>query len=195
MTAGKGIVHSERQTAEMKAERHCLFGMQCWVASHAKQATEAPAFFHQQQSDLALDRNEQRSIRVIAGSAYGLQASISGPAPMFFIDVMSHEQTQLEHPQKGQEAMLYLVEGSVEVGDEIFHQGEVALLETGDELLAASGSRYLLLGGEAWPEQPYIDWNFVSFSKEQIEQAKTDWRQGQFPEIPGDRDEAMPLPE
>ena len=88
-----------------------------------------------------------------------------------------------------------MISGSVKTDEQQFHIGEVAILDAADTITANAGSRFLLLGGEAWPEHPYIDWNFVTFDKVVLAQAKADWRNGRFPLIPGDSEEAIPLPE
>lgn len=195
MTAGKGIVHSERQVSKMIEKAHSLFGMQCWVALPEAQTEIAPYFLHLKAGGIPSTVSEACTIRLIAGSAYGMRSPVPAYLPMFFVDVTCHQNATLPHPAKGQEALLYVLSGEVTLGQESVMPGEFALLDAEDVLQARQATRFLILGGEPWPVHPYIDWNFVAFSKARIEQAKSDWRSRHYPEIPGDRDEFIPLPE
>lgn len=195
MTAGTGIVHSERQPHALIEKNHVLSGMQCWAALPEDQTEIAPGFLHLDADSIPFAQQDGCSIRLLVGTAYGLQSPIPAYQPMFFVDVSFLQNSSLPHPNPGHEALLYVFSGEVKLGQEIFLPGDFALLEASDVIQADQGTRALILGGEAWPVQPYIDWNFVAFSKQRIEQAKADWRLRRYPEIPGDRDEFILLPE
>ncbi len=195
MTAGRGIVHSERQTPAHRTVAHRLYGLQCWLAMEREEADAAPGFIHLEASSIPRDENSLRSIQLIAGAAYELQSPIASDKAMFFIDIAADQDVELPHPEPQHEALLFVLGGEVMIGGQSFSAGEFALLEKHDRIEARQGTRFLMLGGKAWPEQPNIDWNFVAFDKARIEQAKTDWRERRFKDIPGDHEEFIPLPE
>ncbi len=195
MTAGRGIVHSERETLEVKAAPHRLDGMQAWVALPKEYAEIAPGFSHVKRCELPHFIREGVQMRLIIGEAFGLVAPIRSYSPMFYLDVLARAGSVIERPNPAQECLLYLLDGGIRINGSEHGSGALLLLDD-DELHieAMTHCRCLLLGGEAWPETPHIDWNFVSFSRERIEQAKADWREQRFPKIPGDDQEFTPLP-
>jgi redox-sensitive bicupin YhaK (pirin superfamily) len=194
MTAGRGIVHSERETHETKANPHQLNGLQCWIALPEQFAEIEPAFAHHKKCQLPQFNKEGVFARLIAGDALGMTSPIRTYSPMFFLDVILSTGSRFTRPNQDQECALYVLEGNVDVNSELYEKGDFVLLDTDDVVASRSFSRVVFLGGEQWPKTPHMYWNFVSFSKERIEQAKRDWQEGRFPDIPGDNQEFTPLP-
>ena len=194
MTAGRGIVHSERETHETKANQHQLNGLQCWIALPEQFAEIEPAFAHHKKCQLPQFNKEGVFARLIAGDALGMTSPIRTYSPMFFLDVILSAGSHFTRPNQDQECALYVLEGNVDVNSELYEKGDFVLLDADDVVTSRSFSRVVFLGGEQWPKTPHMYWNFVSFSKERIEQAKRDWQEGRFPDIPGDNQEFTPLP-
>lgn len=195
MVAGSGIVHSERESFETKGQSHTIHGLQCWVALPEENADVEPSFSHINRFDLPTRQLEGVMARVIIGSAYGLHSPVPTFSPMFYVDVMAKAGGHIERPEQTQEIGVYVIYGEVVVSNNSYGAGSFVLLEDDDaQLHFNENSRVVLLGGEAFKKVPYIDWNFVSFSKPRIEQAKQDWREGKFDKIPGDKLEHIPLP-
>ena len=115
---------------------------------------------------------------------------------MFYLDVIAQKGSIIERPNPSQECLVYVLDGEVRLAGETVCAGEPVVLEAHDDCIECPAyARFLLLGGEAFPTAPYMFWNFVSFSRERIEQAKLDWKEGRFPKIPGDSCEYTPVPE
>ncbi len=195
MTAGRGIVHSERETHEAKATETVLNGMQCWVALPENKAEIDPGFMQVKKCQLPHRMLEGVHMRLIAGEAYGMTSPIKTYSPMFYLDVLASKGSSFQRPDSSQECAVYIVNGDVEIEGNNYSQGQFVLLGQEREVRALKNSRCLLFGGDHWPEVPQLYWNFVSFSKERLEQAKADWAEGRFPQIPGDHLESIPLPD
>jgi redox-sensitive bicupin YhaK (pirin superfamily) len=195
MTAGKGIVHSERETNEVKGQEHVLNGMQCWMALPEDMAEIDPSFEHIKRCQLPHWIKEGVQIRVVAGEAYGVTSPIRTYSPMFYLDCIAKHDTLVQRPNPNQECMLYVIYGSIEIDGQKYSKGNAILLEDESEFSVLENSRVLMYGGDKWETVPHLFWNFVSFSKKRIEQAKDDWKAGRFPSIPGDDREFTPLPE
>ncbi len=194
MTAGRGIVHSERETHETKASDHALNGLQCWVALPEKFAEIEPAFTHHKKCQLPQFNKEGVFAKLIAGDAMGMTSPIRTYSPMFFLDVIFSAGSSFKRPNPDRECALYVIEGEVLVGSERYQQGDFVLLSPDESVSSNAYARTIFLGGEQWSQHPHMYWNFVSFSKERIEQAKQDWQEQRFPDIPGDNQEFTPLP-
>ena len=194
MTAGRGIVHSERETIEVKAAEHKLNGLQCWLALPKTMAEVEPSFTHLQREHLPHYMKDGALIRLIAGEAFGMTSPIKTYSPMFYLDVLLKAGKAITRPKPEQECLAYIVDGNVVIDGEAYSQGSAVLLNANAHLTASTNTRMILLGGEAWPEVPFIEWNFVSFDQARIEQAKSDWIAQRFATIPGDNQEFTPLP-
>lgn len=194
MTAGRGIVHSERETLEVKAGPHRMNGLQAWVALPAELAEIEPRFDHVDREALPTYNHEGVHARLIIGSALGMVSPIRTYSPMFYLDVLLSDGRSLDRPEPGAECAIYVIAGEVEVAGSRLLAGQFALLDDTAVVSAVGNARVVLLGGEAWPETPILEWNFVAFSRERLAQAKQDWREGRFPLIPGDQRERIPLP-
>lgn len=194
MTAGKGIVHSERETIEVKSGQHKLNGMQCWMALPKDMAEVSPSFTHIKRASLPHHMFDGVLIRLIAGEALGLTSPIKTYSPMFYLDILAKPEKEISRPNPDQECMVYVLDGSVTIEGTPYEAGDVIILEDEQCINSTSHCRLLMLGGEEWPEVPILEWNFVSFDRERIEKAKDDWRELRFPKIPGDDNEFTPLP-
>jgi len=194
MTAGRGIVHSERETLEVKAGPHTLNGLQAWVALPEQEAEIEPSFTHISRCQLPHILYAGVQMRLIAGEAFGQTSPIKTWSPMFYLDVLAKAGSQFQRPSSGQECLLYVISGSVRLENEIHPAGSLVLLDDELDFQAVTHCRCILLGGDAWPRVPLIEWNFVSFKRERIEQAKQQWIDQSFPCIPGDNAEFTPLP-
>lgn len=196
MTAGRGIVHSERTPPAVRASGHRLFGMQAWVALPRSHEESEPAFVHHGAEALPLVERPGARIRVIAGRLFGVTAPVELLSELFYADASLEEGATLEIAPEHEERGLYLVEGELAVGERRFTAGRLLLLEAGVTVTcrAETAVRAILLGGAPLGAPRRLWWNFVSSSKERIEQAKADWKAGRFPRVPDDP-EAIPLPE
>ncbi len=194
MTAGKGIVHSERESFEVRANLHSISGLQCWVALPETMAELEPSFTHVKKHELPHITHEGVMMRLIVGEAYGLSSPVKTYSPMFYIDVVASKGSEVNIPSQEQETAIFTICGEVTINGEFFGPNVFILLEPGDsQITLAENSRFIMLGGDKFEQVPFIHWNFVSFSKERIEQAKDDWKNGRFPIIPGDDKEFISL--
>jgi redox-sensitive bicupin YhaK (pirin superfamily) len=200
MTAGSGIAHSERTPKASRASGGALFGIQSWVALPTRVEESDPAFAHHDVNELPVIEGEGKRARLICGSLYGARSPVHTLSEMFYADITLVEGARLSVPVEHEERAAYIVEGSIEFLHEggTFGAGQLLVFKPGAEVtLVASDSspaRVMLLGGEAMDGPRHIWWNFVSSSRERIEQAKEDWKAGRFAPVP-EETEFIPLPE
>jgi redox-sensitive bicupin YhaK (pirin superfamily) len=199
MTAGRGIVHSERTAPQIRQQASPLFGLQCWVALPRAQEECAPEFRHTGVAELPFEDAEGVSARIIAGSFFGRRSPVHTLSDLFFVDLRLQPGARIEMPAEHAERAIYVVGGRLDLGrDGVFDAGQLLVLKPGQRiLLAADGlepARLMLLGGEPMDGPRYLSWNFVASSAERIEQAKQDWREQRFPKVP-DETEFIPLPD
>ncbi len=197
MTAGRGIVHSERTPPEVRCAVSRLHGIQLWVALPKDDEDVAPAFSHHPAAAFPMITDTGVELRVLLGTAYGNKSAVSVFSTLFYVEAILDAGATLSPPSGYAERGAYVAEGSIRCGDVSAGVGHMLAFapDTQSLLTAVSRSRLVLLGGAALSEPRYIDWNFVSSSRERIEQAKLDWKQGRFPKVPGDEIEFIPLPE
>lgn len=195
MTAGRGIVHSERTAPELRNGGHRLWGLQAWVALPLDHEEDAPSFRHFSSGQLPLIEKNGVGLRVIAGSLFDAASPVPALSDMFYADAAMPIRSSLTLTPEHEERAVYVVQGALEVEDEVYNAGTLLVLAPGEpaELTAFGNSRVALLGGAPLGER-HVWWNFVSSSQERIEAAKLDWKEGRFPEIPGET-EFIPLPE
>jgi redox-sensitive bicupin YhaK (pirin superfamily) len=196
MTAGKGIVHSERTGDEARASGITMHGIQSWVALPQAYEEVEPSFHHHPASTLPMLDQPGIHLRLIAGKAYGLTSPVLTYSPLFYIAAEISAGSELALPEGYPERAVYLVEGQLTVGSEVLTSGKMAIwLGTNPVILhAQSDARVMLFGGEPLDGQRYLWWNFVSSSEARIEQAKQNWLNDQFPKVPGET-EFIPLPQ
>jgi redox-sensitive bicupin YhaK (pirin superfamily) len=198
MTAGSGIVHSERTPVELRHTGSNLHGIQLWVGLPREKEETEPAFFHHPADALpVLERGDGTRLRLLVGSAFGLTSPVAVLSPMVYAEVMLPAGGRLELPPEHRERAVYVVEGVVACGQELGERGRMLVFAEGGipVVQAEAPSRVMLIGGAPLDGPRTIWWNFVSSSRERIEKAKADWREGRFPRVPGDEAEIIPLPE
>jgi hypothetical protein len=195
MTAGRGIVHSERTGDELRAAGHRIHGLQCWVALPREAEQAEPSFRHYAAASLPEFDAEDAVVRVIAGTAFGQRSPVAVLTPTLYADLRLPARGSLTLPPEHEERAVYVAEGLATVGGTVVEAGQMAVLEPGAavRLAAVDDLRAMLLGGAPADGPRHIWWNLVSSSREQIEQAKRDWAEGRFPAVPGDT-EFIPLP-
>ena len=198
MTAGRGIVHSERTDPEKRDHAQRMYGIQSWVALPKSAEDTAPAFAHHDAAALPYVEDGGLSMRLIAGEGWGLKAPAAVSSPLFYADAVLLPGARLPLPAEHEERGAYVVEGSVEVAGTVFEAGRMLVFRAGDALAltaGARGARLLMLGGATMDGPRYLFWNFVASSRERLEQAKADWKDGRFARVPGDEKEFIPLPD
>jgi len=196
MTAGSGIVHSERSDAESRANISQLFGIQSWLALPQSLEELAPSFEHYDESSLPGFSDQGVHGRVLLGDWCGLQSPVAFPWDSLYVDLQMSETGVVQFPKGHQERAVYSAQGAIEVDGIRYPESELLILAPGKDVRieAPHGARVLVFGGEPLDGPRHLWWNFVSSSKDRIEQAKTDWVDGRFAQVPGD-DEFIPLPE
>jgi redox-sensitive bicupin YhaK (pirin superfamily) len=199
MTAGRGIVHSERTSADVREAGGRLFGTQVWLALPKDQEEVEPAFVHHAAATLPVLDGEGKRVRLIAGSLFGATSPVRTLSPMFYAEVALDTDALLSIPADHEERAAYVVDGDVSLDPNgaVFPRGQLLILKPGVEvtLLARDmPARIMLLGGEPMDGPRHLWWNFVSSSADRIEAAKADWKAGRFQPVPGET-EFIPLPD
>jgi hypothetical protein len=197
MLAGRGIAHSERSSTEERARGVRLHGIQSWVALPTAHEEDAPAFAHHPARTLPRLTRDGAQLTVIAGTAYGAESPVGVLSPTLYVDARLAAGARLTVDEGHAQRAVHVAEGAVRVGERRIGPGVMAVLRPGAEVAfeAEEPARVMLLGGAPLDGDRHIWWNFVSSSKERIERAKDDWRQGRFGKVPGDETEFIPLPE
>lgn len=196
MTAGRGIVHSERTAAERRMAGDKLHGLQCWVALPSDKEEIKPAFFHRDAVDLPLATDNGFTARVIAGSAFGKSSPVVTASETIFVDVMLEAGTTIPLDADYEERAIYIVDGEIEIAGDRFQAPKLLVFRPGDRITvrATQKAHIAILGGAALDGPRHIWWNFVSSREDRIEQAKEDWKSARFDIVPGDEVEFIPLP-
>jgi redox-sensitive bicupin YhaK (pirin superfamily) len=198
MTAGHGIVHSERVGAEFRQNGGSVFGFQTWLAMPKELEETDPGFQHVAASEIPMDQGDGVRMSLLAGTSNGHKSPTKVFAETLYADLSLLDGARYKVDSAHIERAMYVVSGSVEiVGQEgSFGKDQLVVFQPQAEIVikASEASRLMLLGGEPFPEERHIFWNFVSSSRERIEQAAEDWSERRFPGIVGE-DEFMPLPD
>jgi redox-sensitive bicupin YhaK (pirin superfamily) len=198
MTAGSGIVHSERTSPENRASGGKLFGLQTWVALPKQHEETDPGFSHHKAHDIPSTEDAGARLTVIAGSSDGLTSPVKTFSDMVYADIALQDGARYQLKAEHIERAIYVVGGEVEVIGQTggFATNELIIFKPGAEIVlrARGAARLMLLGGEPLSEQRHIFWNFVSSSPERLEQAKADWKAQRFAAVPHEHD-YIPLPE
>jgi hypothetical protein len=194
MTAGRGIVHSERASDDLAVTSH-LHGIQSWLALPLELEEMEPGFIHYPSASLPELTLGGATVRVIMGAAYGARSPVATFSPTLYLEVRLPAGSELALPNDLSERAAYVTEGAVTVGGEEYREGTMLVARTDADvrLRASVPSRVMVVGGEPLGRR-HIWWNFVSSSKERIELAKRDWADGRMGKVPGD-DEFIPLPD
>jgi len=196
MIAGRGVAHSERSTPEARARGGCTHGVQTWVALPRDREDMAPAFEHHPASTLPVVVRPGVTLRVIAGNAYGVTAPTRVLAPTLYVHATFERGATLALDDGHRARGVYVVDGELELAGRTFGGATLAVVrpEAAVTLHARTAANVMLVGGAPLDGPRHMWWNFVSTSKDRIEQAKTDWRDGRFAEVAGDLGERVPLP-
>lgn len=196
MTAGKGVVHSERTPEHLRKSDMQLHGLQIWVALPKSLEQCEPSFHHIEKDEIPMWTSHNLHFTLIAGEAFGKKSPVPVHSPLYFVEIVSTERTTVnigEHLYG--ESALYILEGSVHSEGETYSKKQ--LLVSIDSRLCefelAENSTVYVFGGTPFPEERYIDWNFVSSSKALLQQARKDWEEQRFPTISGET-EFVPYP-
>ena len=197
MTAGSGIVHSERSPQSERADGPSLYGMQTWLALPDGQEEIAPAFDHVPADDLPLIEHGGASARVLMGTLWGATAATLQHSSTIYADILLEAGGSIPIESGADERAVMLVGGEAELDGQALDPFALYVLRPGHEarLSSAAGGRLMLMGGQAFTTRRYVFWNFVSSSRDRINQAKEDWKAMRFDLIPGDDQEYIPLPE
>ena len=196
MTAGSGIAHSERFEDPAALAGGALEMIQTWVALPEKDEESAPSFHNYKPEVLPVFTESGVWMRLIAGTAYGLQSTVKTHSPLFYLHVALQPGARFGLPKEHSERGFYIARGSVEIAGVRYQAGQMLVFTKGVDpvLLAKEETTLMMLGGEPLGER-FIWWNFVSSRKERIEQAKADWKEGRIVLPPTDNNEFVPLPE
>jgi redox-sensitive bicupin YhaK (pirin superfamily) len=197
MTAGRGIVHSERTAPEHRVDGEPLHGLQCWVALPATAEETEPGFAHVGSAELPIVTDNGRSVRVVAGSLLGARSPVPTLWDTLFADATLAAGSTIPFDANTEERAIYVVDGEIDIAGDRFAPGRLLIFRPGDAITvtATSDARVVLVGGAAMDGPRHIWWNFVSSRKDRIEQAKEDWKSGRFNTVPGDDKEFIPLPD
>lgn len=197
MTSGHGVTHTERTPAHQRdGKSYAIHGYQVWVALPKDKEEMSPNFVHIPKSDLPLWEEGNLVLTLVAGEGYGRRSPLPVYSPLFMLDIVAKGDQELRiDGELSGEIAIVVVKGEVADQGQRIGQGQMLIAKTQDQcaLQLFAGTQVLLFGGEPLPEERYLFWNFVSSSKERLEQAKADWRDREFPEVPGDST-YIPLP-
>ncbi|HXG98797.1 MAG TPA: pirin family protein [Sphingomicrobium sp.] len=197
MTAGHGIVHSERSPQATRAAGPAFYGMQTWLALPDGKEEIEPAFEHVTGGDLPLVEGDGVSARILMGTLWGRTAGITEHSPTIYADVLLDAGASVPIDAEADERAIMLIEGEASLDGRMLELFTLYVLAPGEamQLIATRSSRAMLLGGEALKTKRHVHWNFVSSSRDRINQAKENWQAREFPLIPGDDEEYIPLPD
>lgn len=197
MTAGRGIVHSERTPEEIRGAPLSMSGLQTWIALPDGKEEIAPEFTNTAQSLLPDFAANGVSGTVVIGGFQGIKSPVKAYSDTLYVSIKLEAGAKVQIPADAEERAIYVLEGSVVIAGDRFPADRLLVFRPGDEIVVESerGAHVMLFGGASLGSQRYIWWNFVSSSRERIEQAKQEWKTGKFDIVPGDDKEFIPLPE
>lgn len=196
MTAGRGIVHSERTPNELRGAPMSVSGLQTWLALPDGKEEVAPVFENTAALHLPEIDAEGVSGRVVIGDFSGLRSPVRADTETLYADLRLAPGASVKIPADAEERAIYTLDGDVSISGDRFPAERLLVFRPGDELVVSSerGAHFMLFGGASLGSPRHIWWNFVSSSKERIEQAKQEWKTGRFDIVPGDEEEFIPLP-
>ncbi|TIL47416.1 MAG: pirin family protein [Mesorhizobium sp.] len=197
MTAGRGIVHSERTPQELRGAPMSVSGLQTWLALPDDKEEVDPIFENTAAMRLPEIDAEGVSGRVVIGAFSGLRSPVVTVSDTLYADLSLAPGASVKIPADAEERAIYTLEGEVSISGDRFPAERLLVFRPGDEIVVSSegGAHFMLFGGASLGSKRYIWWNFVSSSKERIEQAKVEWKTGRFDIVPGDEEEFIPLPD
>jgi len=197
MTAGKGVVHSERTPAYLRNAEKNLHGLQIWVALPKELEQCEPSFNHFESNKIPAWENNGIHYKLIAGELFGKKSPVPVHSKMYMLEIFSEKSCVLNPGEElFGESALYILKGKIKAEGNEFDERKI-LIANNSRLCSfeiTAGTTVYLFGGEALPEERFMEWNFVSSDKELIVQAKKNWKEQLFPPVPGETD-FVPLPE
>jgi redox-sensitive bicupin YhaK (pirin superfamily) len=196
MTAGRGIVHSERTPAEERAAGQRLHGVQTWLGLPLASAEVEPAFHHHDAATLPEDERGGVRLRVIAGTAFGMESPVRVFSPTLYVDARFEAGARMILPAEHAERAIYAIDGDLSIDGALLPRERMHVLAEGRDVAVAASTpaRALICGGAPLDGERTIWWNFVASSRSRIERAKADWAAQRFGQVPGET-EFIPLPE
>jgi redox-sensitive bicupin YhaK (pirin superfamily) len=196
MTAGRGIVHSERTPEELRGAPMSVSGLQTWIALPDHKEEMAPVFENTASATLPEFSADGVTGRVVIGDFEGMRAPVTTYHDTLYVDLRLEPGARARIPADAEERAIYVLEGEVTISGDRFPSDRLLVFRPGDEIVvsAENGAHFMLFGGASLGSPRHIWWNFVSSSKERIEQAKQEWKTGRFDIVPGDETEFIPLP-
>jgi redox-sensitive bicupin YhaK (pirin superfamily) len=197
MTAGRGIVHSERTRPERRVDGEPIHGLQMWVALPSTKEEMEAGFAHHATAEFPVIEENGKNVRVVVGSLYGASSPVPTVHETIFGDVHLKAGTSLPLDADHEERAIYVIEGVVDIAGDKFEPGRLLVFKPGDAptITAVNNAHFVIVGGAPMDGPRHIWWNFVSSRKQRIEQAKADWKAGHFDKVPGDEIEFIPLPD
>ncbi|OCW55598.1 pirin family protein [Hoeflea olei] len=197
MTAGRGIVHSERSPEEMRGGELSISGLQTWLALPDTLEEIDPSFAHVSNTELPVITDHGIRARLVMGHFGGATSPVPQFSDTLYVDLALEPSCSAPFDAAWEERAIYVLDGAIEIAGDRFGPDRLLVLRPGDAITMTAGetgARLMLFGGESMPTRRHIWWNFVSSSRERIEQAKAEWRTGRFDIVPGDEEEFVPLP-
>lgn len=197
MTAGRGIVHSERSPEELRGHPMAISGLQTWLALPDHKEEMAPVFENTASRKLPEFAAEGVTGRLVIGQLEGMRSPVTAYHDTLYADIRLDAGSSFRIPADAEERAIYVLDGFVNISGDHFPSDRLLVFRPGDEIVVSSeyGVHFMLFGGASLGSKRYIWWNFVSSSKERIEQAKQEWKTGRFDIVPGDEEEFIPLPD
>jgi redox-sensitive bicupin YhaK (pirin superfamily) len=198
MTAGRGIVHSERSPEQLRGHPQSISGLQTWLALPDQLEETDPSFAHTESGLMPEFSDAGLKGRLVIGAYEGMTSPVRVPTGTLYLDLRLEPGTRFSLPPKWEERAAYVLDGTVAVAGTVFAADQLLVLSPRDPILfdaGPAGAHIMVFGGDALSSKRYIWWNFVSSSRERIEQAKQEWKTGRFDIVPGDEEEFVPLPE
>ncbi len=200
MTAGKGVVHSERTPEYLRTTDKSLHGFQIWVGLPKELEQTEPSFHHTEADDIPTWTENGVDYKLIAGEAFGRKSPVPVHSPLFFIEIKTKEKTKISIGNElFGEAAMYVLDGTVNIEGNDYGSKQLLIAKNATlcEFEMNENTTVYIFGGEPFEEERFIFWNFVNSDKEVIEQAKINWNDQNhdaFPLVPGDDEEFVPLP-
>ncbi len=197
MTAGRGIVHSERTRPERRVDGEPIHGLQMWVALPAAKEEMDAGFAHHATAEFPVINDNGKNVRVVVGSLYGAASPVPTVHETIFGDVHLKAGATLPLDADHEERAVYIIDGVLDIAGDRFEPGRLLVFRPGDtvSITAATDTHFVIVGGAPMDGPRHIWWNFVSSREDRIEQAKAEWKAGHFGKVPGDEIEFIPLPE
>lgn len=204
MTAGRGIVHSERTGPDARSAGHQLHGIQTWVALPIEDEETDPSFHHHKADELPVIERDGVWMRLVLGSAYGETSPVKVFSPIFYLHTETKEGAVFKLTDEHEERAVYIVSGEIEIDGRLFAEGDMIVLddEASIGIRTVRDARLILCGGAHLTGERHIFWNFVSSSRDRLEKAKSDWQasadagfEGSYFALPAEENEHIPMPE